>query len=551
MILKFKTKSEGQLADSLIINYNPNDTFFEFVSRLFYDCSKTKPENVDFFISRKVPYPQILRDSKTLVIVPMPKIIKDGGCVFEGYLFEDSEADRRNLWALFLASIYNLAAHCTVSQYHIYDQWQKDKTREVCWRVIDFIEDVAAEKYLSFINPNAAEKIQKIKDVLHSLNTQEETLPRKSSVLKNYFIRYYGDGEHKQKIEEIRKQISIKSGQGLNRQKEEMLTLANVLYQKKDFLPKFTMPFCEHHDEHMVRKYHLKKNKMNFTLDGNFVNMISILDELWLTEETRRQRILSSCQKHLKGLEFDEVVIPTGNIHNYLKMKTKNKLLIKNIRNQIRLVNNIIDDPSIQRLGYVNLQYAIQAIASESKTTDIFDRDEDRRSEEAWVILIDNSASMHLKLNKMTEFALCVAESADELTGRADAWGFYAFDSRFLILKDFQERFNQDVKARLGDLKSGGLSFIPDAIKLAGRLLIDSPQERKYIFVITDGHTSGYENMEKALSAAVKELEMSGITILWIGPSKYISTHFRNSVSDYDMKKLISRFISAYRSVAT
>jgi len=535
----------------LIINYNPNDTFFEFVSRLFYDCSKTKPENVEFFISRKVPYPQILRDFKTFVIVPMPKIIKDRGCAFEGYLFEDSEADRRNLWALFLASIYNLAAHCTVSQYHIYDQWQKDKTREVCWRVIDFIEDIAAEKYLFSINPNAAENIQKIKDVLHSLYTQEETLPGKSSMLKNSFIRYYGGEEHKQKIEEIRKQISIKSGQELNRQKEEMLTLANVLYQKKDFLPKFTMPFCEHYDEQMVMEYHLKKNKMNFTLDGDFVNIIPILDDLWQTEETRRQRILSSYQKQLKGLKFDEVVIPAGNIRNYLKMKIKNKLLIKNIRNQIRLVNNTIDDPTIQEVGYVDLQYAIQAIASESKTTDIFDRDVYKRSEEAWVILIDNSASMNLKLDKIREFALCVAESADELTGRSDAWGLYAFDSRFSILKDFQERFNQDVKARLGDLKSGGLSFIPDAIKLAGRLLIADPRERKYIFVITDGHTSGYENMEKALSAAVKELEMSGITILWIGPSKDISRHFRNSVPGYDMKKLISRFISTYRNVAS
>jgi len=184
----------------LITNFTSNDTFFEFVSRLFYDCSKTEPENVAFFISRKTPYPQILHDSKALAIVPMPKIIKDRGCAFEGYLFEDSEAGRRNLWALFLASIYNLAAHCTVSQYHIYDQWQKDKTREVCWRVIDFIEDVAAEKYLSSINPNAAENIQKIKDVLHNLNTQEETLPRKSSVLENDFIRYYGGGEHKQKM---------------------------------------------------------------------------------------------------------------------------------------------------------------------------------------------------------------------------------------------------------------------------------------------------------------------------------------------------------------
>ena len=100
-------------------------------------------------------------------------------------------------------------------------------------------------------------------------------------------------------------------------------------------------------------------------------------------------------------------------------------------------------------------------------------------------------------------------------------------------------------------MKNGGLSFIPDALKLAGRLLQSNPRERKYIMIITDGYSSGYENIENVLSEEIKHLEMSGITIIGIGLPESVSKYCRNYAVGSNMKKLVAKFISAYRNASS
>ena len=214
------------------------------------------------------------------------------------------------------------------------------------------------------------------------------------------------------------------------------------------------------------------------------------------------------------------------------------------------MITNTQDDPRIRELGLINMQYAIQAIASKSNTVEIFEQDEVRRSEEAWVVLIDSSASMKLKFSKMKEFAVCVAETANELTGRSDAWSLYAFDSKFTIIKDFKENYSQDVKARVGALKSGGLSFVPDAIELANRLLAADTRERKYLFVITDGQSSGDDKFEKRLQKIVKGIGMSGIGIIGVGISGDITKVFSNICDGSNLSQVVAKFIKTYRDTA-
>ena len=197
------------------------------------------------------------------------------------------------------------------------------------------------------------------------------------------------------------------------------------------------------------------------------------------------------------------------------------------------------------------MQMAIQAIAGEGQSQDIFERDELRRGEEAWVILVDKSASMRLRFEQIKEFTVCISESANDLTGKTDAWALYSFDSSFQILKDFKERYNREVQARIGSLENGGLSLLPDAIEFANRILSDDPRERKYLFVITDGNPSGYARIQEAFSKIVKKAEVSGTTLVAIGVSKGVTKRFRNSVKGSDMKQLVAKFITAYRTVAS
>src|ERR1700675_1906641 len=123
-------------------------TFFDIVYDIFYKVANQTPENISFLFSYDVNYPLINFRPQLELTMPLPRI-QNESLVFEGMLFENSDKGRAALWGLFLASVYHLAAHAAVSKYNVYAQWCKKKTADVCWKVIDFIEDIAVERYLS------------------------------------------------------------------------------------------------------------------------------------------------------------------------------------------------------------------------------------------------------------------------------------------------------------------------------------------------------------------------------------------------------------------
>lgn len=516
-------------------------TFLDFTSHIFYETSKRRPEEEVFLLSTKSTYPTLSFTPQSQVIVPLPRI-QNGTYVFNGMVFHNTKEGKSTLWSLFLASIYHLAAHIAISQYSIYDEWCKHKTQKICWQVIDFIEDVAVEKYLSVTNPDALKNINNIYSCL--LNTYETNRRMNLSTDNKFSVMYKTENQYE--INKIKESI-LTMRDGANHI-QDMLSCADVLYRNRKLLPSNILPYCEHHDE--VEPIKFKRCDFSFQPTGFFDDDVKLLAESWETEQNNKSRILSRYKKHLRGLNFDEIIIPSGNIHAYLQMKSQNNVLLRKIRDGIRIVTNMQDDPRVQQIGLINMQYAIQAIASESNTVEIFDQDEARRSEEAWVILLDCSGSMKLKFAKVREFALCVAETANELTGRSDAWSLHGFDNNFTIIKDFKEKYSQDVKARVGSLKSGGLSFVPDAIELGNRLLAEDPRERKYLFVITDGQPSGDDKFEKRLQKIVKSIGMSGVGIIGIGMKDNITRYFGNNCDGTDLREMVTKFIKTYRDAA-
>lgn len=516
--------------------------FLDFVSHIFYETSKKKPEDEVFLVSKNIQYPTLSFTPQPQVIIPLPRALNEK-YVFEGILFEKTESGRRNLWSLFLASVYHLASHTTISQYSAYDKWRKNKTQEICWQVIDFIEDVTADKYLSVANADAWNNIKNINAIL--INKYKiNNVKSHSSVRNKFSILYLVDNQ--KRIGTIKEEILSKSDGASHTQ--NIISCADMLYKNREFLPQYVLPYCEHHDLQETIKS--EKINIDFQIHGFFEQDVTMLDMLWNTEEANKARMLSRYKKHLLNLNFDDVIIPSGDINAYLKIKSENNVLLRKIRDGIRMVTNTQDDPRVQQVGLINMQYAIQAIASESNTVEIFEQDEVRRSEEAWVVLLDCSASMKLKFNKFKEFALCVAETANELTGRSDAWSLYAFDSKLTIIKDFKENYSQEVKARVGALKSGGLSFVPDAIELAHRLLAEDTREKKYLFVITDGQPSGDDRFEKRLQKLVKGIGMSGVGIIGIGMSGDFTKIFSNICDGSNLRQVVTKFIKTYRDAA-
>ena len=83
-------------------------------------------------------------------------------------------------------------------------------------------------------------------------------------------------------------------------------------------------------------------------------------------------------------------------------------------------------------------------------------------------------------------------------------------------------------------------------------MLSDDSRERKYIFIITDGHPSGYERIHQHLAKIAKKLDASGVSLIAIGVSKSTSKRFRNSMrGSSNLGQLVAKFITAYKTVSS
>jgi uncharacterized protein YegL len=509
------------------------DNFYEFVYKTFYDFAEAKVEDIGLICSREVSFPLLQSLQNPVLTIPIPKFIQDK-YVYEGMVFENTEESRGAMWSLFLATIYHLSSHAATASYSKYKNWLKNKTMETCWQVIDFIEDVSVERYL-------LHKEENIRKNIHEIETQ--ILVRN----QQFQCEKFQDKNKETEISSLKNEIIENIGK--EGYEEKLLLIADCFYNNRQLLERPILPFHERHNPSWSPK--VEQTGIKFEPSGIFAEQVRKLDELWEKNERMRNRILRKYQKHLKGLNFDAVVIPTGNLQAYENLKMVSLPMLRRIRQQIRMITNLNDEPKIDQIGYIDMQMAIQSIASEGQSTDIFERDELRRGEEAWVVLIDKSASMELRFDRLKEFAVCVSESANELTGKEDAWALYSFDNNFQIIKDFKEKYNQEIKARIGNIRNGGLSLLPDAIELSARILSDDPRERKYLFVITDGHPSGYDRIQEAFSKTVKKTEISGITLVGIGVTKAVSRKFRSSAKGSDLKQLVTKFITAYKTASS
>ncbi|SHO46732.1 putative von Willebrand factor type A [Nitrosotalea sinensis] len=508
-------------------------SFLEYVENIFHTFSQTKPGDIDITFSKKTQFPIMKFGSKLKLVIPLPQKY-DNKYLFEGMMFDNNHNGRKNLWCVFFATLYHLASHVCVSKYSVYDQWVKHKTKDVCFQVIDFIEDVSVDRYISHTNPEIFENMKMIH--LKFVQKIQEGLYESDKNLKISSL------DREKKIENIRTNL-------MNTQ-SSVISIADLLYKNRDLLPRYTPPYCECRG--LKSLFKPEQKSPDFEPFGVFNENIEHLDMLWLADEQLKSKLLKTYGKYLKDLNFDSIVIPPGNFHNYIQLKEKASPLLKRIRQQLRMVANLVDEPRIDQIGYLNMQMAIQAIASEGQTTDIFERDEIKRVEEAWAILIDKSASMSLRFDQVKEFTICVSESANDLAGKSDAWALFSFDNNFQILKDFKEKYDHEVQARIGSLENNGLSLLPDALELTRRILVNDPRERKYIFVITDGHSSGYERINQHLTKITKKLDVSGISLIAIGVSKSTSKRFRNSVrGSSDLKQLVAKFITAYKTVSS
>ena len=194
-------------------------------------------------------------------------------------------------------------------------------------------------------------------------------------------------------------------------------------------------------------------------------------------------------------------------------------------------------------MGQLDLSAVIQSLAANKPATDVFVLDEYLKPSFAWSIIFDVSSSMQVKGEYGRALAIAVAEAAKELMTDPTSWTFFAFSDKFYVLKDSNESYSKRVRARIGGLKFEGLTYIPDAITVAGKMLAKRFEEQRCLIVISDGWPYGYPNMPIALKECVDDLIRKSVIVIGIGvETDRMGNFFHLHSSVYTQKDLIKKF---------
>lgn len=112
---------------------------------------------------------------------------------------------------------------------------------------------------------------------------------------------------------------------------------------------------------------------------------------------------------------------------------------------------------------------------------------------------------------------------AEALTASGDRFGLYGFSSiqreeiRYLVLKDFAERFDDATRGRILALRPGYYTRMGAAIRQSATVLSEQPAQRRLLLIVSDGKPSDLDHYDGRYAVedtreAVREARAAGIT---------------------------------------
>ena len=264
-------------------------------------------------------------------------------------------------------------------------------------------------------------------------------------------------------------------------------------------------------------------------------------------QKLREEKILAKISPYISLTRFKGAAIPEEDYTQYLRARNLVPGTARRLLDILRSAFNYLDEDPRQEMGQLDLAAVIQSLASNKPATDVFVLDEYLKPNFAWSLVFDVSKSMQVNGEFGRALAIAVAEAAKELMNDPTSWTFFAFNDRLLILKDSTESYSKRVRARIGGLKFEGLTYIADAVQIAGKMLAKRFEEQRCLIVISDGWPYGYDNMSVALKEVIENMLRKGVIVIGIGvKTGRIGGFFQLHSSIYTQKDLIKKFGSVY-----
>ena len=515
------------------------ETVEEVAHQIFFDICEKNPMDVDIFFLDGINFPKIEYLPRMTVYFPLPREI-NGKNVYEGIVFSDYESGQNTIWNLFFASICHAAGHAKVTDFSKYENWIKGKNEKKAYKVLEFIEDIKVNNFLEKSFPEYFQEISEIDKTFKIINESQKERNQKYARKKfseKFNLENLDIGKIKQDIQELGSEYA-----------DKLIEIADVLYNNENIMVEEKIPYVDHY-------FHLEKvldwqQNIIINSDGMVQKKVQNFIDVWFEQLKCKTRAQKRYGGLTDDLNFDRIEYAPENIGEYLRLRNSTNMFLKKMSSQMKMSPNIRDDETAEDMGLLQMQAAIQAIAAQNNSIQIFDQDHNRKIEEEWAIILDTSSSMRLKFDEIKKFALSLGEAANEVNSKKGKWGFYTFNNNFRIVKDHYERYDQVARSRVGGIEISGLSFINDAIKLCTRILEKENIERKYIFLVTDGQQLGTID-NKGMEESVMEARKKGITIVAIGVPQGNTKIFNLCVPYENIRKTISKFITAYTKISS
>lgn len=577
---------------------------FEYVWLTSFQITRKNHEEVRVLLRDDVPYPTLGRDKRGYVIcIAKPKRRKDNRIRYLGLTFDpNNEMHKKLLWQTFKASVFHLSMHVAASNYEAYADWSKDKNIEDATFVVSlledavvkaglqalwtpFIEDVAVADALSclmmkpahlILNPTLRFMTAVVSS--YSLGSIKGTLPTKVRNEIGVIVSALGEIE-KVVQNELGKISAFEHDEEVSQKITDLslmqrLATADIIY---DALRKYgastevpSLLYTENHggnsaffgsdvpaereiNEHLraFRETHQPSANGNgaqrIIADRSLDAEVAQVFSTWESIEKNEKRILQNYESLGTGSRFRSFGFPREDFAEYIYSRAFVSSPIRRVLERLRLLKNLTGEDYRHEMGSLDMQEAIQVVASKSDRTDVFVRDELQTREDAWAILIDASHSLKSFTGEVRSTTLCLSEVARSLFQNQNAWATFAFNDKFYIVKEFSETYTNRTRARIGGLEQGGMTYLTDALMLTARVLKKRTEESKLIVVVSDFYPSGYVGAEDALKACVKKIENSSIGVIGIGiSSRAVKNYFRINCVVNSPTELMKRFVDAF-----
>lgn len=584
-------------------------SFFDYAWAALLQISRKDKETVKLLIRDNLKFPTLSYDDVGFVLcLAKPRRITDGLMGYQDMVLDyDNPFHRKLMWKLFKASTFHLSMHVAVSDYKTYDDWARNKDVNLATFSANLVEDAVVNAYLRAKWPNLTQDIAYANAVSYLRmrswsNVSNKTLLAMTSAFTQYYV-----GRVKNKVSENLKNdvntivslareiegFAFQKFQESNEVSGEDVSLAipkesrelrldiatrifNTLARYRKTADAPFMLYSESHGKNSILFNDTlpTEDEINALLQSTSIELgfncqedvnveekeralegeIYQIFSAWEAKENKEKRILEGYKPLLENTNFQSIEFPQEDYVDFLRHRALLGGQIRRIMEKLRLLKNITGEDFKHESGLLDLQEAIQIVASQSRRTDIFVREELQTSEQAWAVLVDASHSLNLAMTTVRGIALCLGEVAKSIIQDQRAWGMFAFNNKFYIIKDFSENYTVGSHARIGGLSYSGMTYLPDGILVMSNMLRRRGEQSKILMVVSDFFPSGYSDIEQKLVQNVRRAERLGVGVIGIGvKSRAVKNYFRfNCVVDtpYDLMKKFTKTFIQYSATA-